>query len=153
MAKPKLPTLRQKLKRVTVLLIPFIVATTVLTLRFDTAADDGAPEPNNLRHSRAPAADDAALAYIQRSVVDTWSRREYLVVLGIPSTDVEERRTRRNLQRTTCWRSPEWRRGRTTSPVRCSCCTSLGDTRRTATTTRPRCWRRRRSGRMWLRCR
>ncbi|PWV03697.1 putative UDP-Gal or UDP-GlcNAc-dependent glycosyltransferase [Trypanosoma cruzi] len=106
MAKPKLPTLRQKLKRVTVLLIPFIVATTVLTLRFDTAADDGAPEPNNLRHSRAPAADDAALAYIPRSVVDTWSRREYLVVLGIPSTDVEERRTRRNLQRTTCWRLP-----------------------------------------------
>ncbi|KAF8289162.1 hypothetical protein TcBrA4_0000680 [Trypanosoma cruzi] len=62
MAKPKLLTLRQKLKRVTVLLIPFIVATTVLTLRLDTAADDGAPEPNNPRHSRAPAADDAALA-------------------------------------------------------------------------------------------
>ncbi|PWV20023.1 putative UDP-Gal or UDP-GlcNAc-dependent glycosyltransferase [Trypanosoma cruzi] len=48
--------------------------------------------------------------------------------------------------------SPEWRRGRTTSPVRCLCCTSLGDTRRTATTTRPRCWRRRRSGTTWLRC-
>ncbi|PWU91071.1 putative UDP-Gal or UDP-GlcNAc-dependent glycosyltransferase [Trypanosoma cruzi] len=106
MAKPKLLTLRQKLKRVTVLLIPFIVATTVLTLRFDTAADDGAPEPNNPRHSRAPAADDAALAHIPRSVVDTWSRREYLVVLGILSPDVEERRTRRNLQRTTCWRFP-----------------------------------------------
>ncbi|KAF8304811.1 putative UDP-Gal or UDP-GlcNAc-dependent glycosyltransferase [Trypanosoma cruzi] len=73
MAKPKLLTLRQKLKRVTVLLIPFIVATTVLTLRLDTAADDGAPEPNNPRHSRAPAADDAALAHIPRSVVDTWS--------------------------------------------------------------------------------
>ncbi|KAF8289177.1 putative UDP-Gal or UDP-GlcNAc-dependent glycosyltransferase [Trypanosoma cruzi] len=106
MAKPKLLTLRQKLKRVTVLLIPFIVATTVLTLRLDTAADDGAPEPNNPRHSRAPAADDAALAHIPRSVVDTWSRREYLVVLGILSPDVEERRTRRNLQRTTCWRFP-----------------------------------------------
>ncbi|PWU83373.1 putative UDP-Gal or UDP-GlcNAc-dependent glycosyltransferase [Trypanosoma cruzi] len=38
--------------------------------------------------------------------------------------------------------SPEWRRGRTTSPVRCLCCTSLGGTRRTATTTLPRCWRR-----------
>ncbi|PWV17960.1 putative UDP-Gal or UDP-GlcNAc-dependent glycosyltransferase [Trypanosoma cruzi] len=106
MAKPKLLTLRQKLKRVTVLLIPFIVATTVLTLRFDTAADDGAPEPNNLRHSRVTAAEDAALAHIPRSVVDTWSRREYLIVLGIPSTDDEERRTRRNLQRTTCWRFP-----------------------------------------------
>ncbi|PWU91072.1 putative UDP-Gal or UDP-GlcNAc-dependent glycosyltransferase [Trypanosoma cruzi] len=106
MAKPKLLTLRQKLKRVTVLLIPFILATTVLTLRLDTAADDGAPEPNNPRHSRAPAADDAALAHIPRSAVDTWSRREYLVVLGIPSMDVEERRTRRNLQRTTCGRFP-----------------------------------------------
>ncbi|KAF8292401.1 putative UDP-Gal or UDP-GlcNAc-dependent glycosyltransferase [Trypanosoma cruzi] len=106
MAKKKLLTLRQKLKRATVLLIPFIVATTVPTLRSDTAADDGAPGPNNLRHPRAAAADDAALAYIPRSVVDTWSRREYLIVLGIPFTDVEERRTRRNLQRTTCWRFP-----------------------------------------------
>ncbi|PWU92372.1 putative UDP-Gal or UDP-GlcNAc-dependent glycosyltransferase [Trypanosoma cruzi] len=151
MAKPKLLTLRQNLKRVTVLLILFIVATTVLTLRLDTTAYDDASGPNNPRHSRAAAADDAALAYISRRVLDTWSRREYLVVLGIPSTDDEARRTRRNLQRTSCWRFPGWRRGRTTSPVRCSCCTSLGDTRRTAMTTLPRCWRRRRSGRMWLR--
>ncbi|PWU82803.1 putative UDP-Gal or UDP-GlcNAc-dependent glycosyltransferase [Trypanosoma cruzi] len=106
MAKPKLPTMKRRLKQFSVLLILFIVATTVLTFRFDTAADDGAAGPNNPRHSRAGAADDAALAYIPRSVVDTWSRREYLVVLGIPSTDVEERRTRRNLQRTTCWRFP-----------------------------------------------
>ncbi|PWU97666.1 putative UDP-Gal or UDP-GlcNAc-dependent glycosyltransferase [Trypanosoma cruzi] len=152
MAKPKLLMLRHKLKRVAVLLILFIVATNVLTLRFDTAADDGAPEPNNLRHSRASAVDDAALAYIPRSVVEMWSRREYLIVLGIPSTDDEARRTRRNLQRSTCWQFPEWRRGRTTSPVRCLCCTSLGDTRRTATNTLPRCWRRRRSGTMWSRC-
>ncbi|RNC36250.1 UDP-Gal or UDP-GlcNAc-dependent glycosyltransferase, partial [Trypanosoma cruzi] len=62
--------------------------------------------PNNLRHPRASAVDDAALAYIPRRVVDTWSRREYLVVLGIPSTDDEARRTRRNLQRSTCWRFP-----------------------------------------------
>ncbi|EKF29063.1 UDP-Gal or UDP-GlcNAc-dependent glycosyltransferase, putative, partial [Trypanosoma cruzi marinkellei] len=52
------------------------------------------------------AVDDAALAYIPRRVVDTWSRREYLIVLGIPSTDDEARRTRRNLQRSTCWRFP-----------------------------------------------
>ncbi|KAF8304563.1 putative UDP-Gal or UDP-GlcNAc-dependent glycosyltransferase [Trypanosoma cruzi] len=106
MAKPKLPTMKRRLKQFSVLLILFIVATTVLTFRFDTAADDGAAGPQQPRHSRADAADDAALAYIPRSVVDTWSRREYLVVLGIPSTDVEERRTRRNLQRTTCWRFP-----------------------------------------------
>ncbi|EAN81092.1 putative UDP-Gal or UDP-GlcNAc-dependent glycosyltransferase [Trypanosoma cruzi] len=103
MAKPKL---RRKLKRVAVLLILFIAATTVLFFRSDTTADDDASGPNNPRHSRAAAADDAALAYIPRRVVDTWSRREYLIVLGIPSTDDEARRTRRNLQRTTCWRFP-----------------------------------------------
>ncbi|PBJ69314.1 UDP-Gal or UDP-GlcNAc-dependent glycosyltransferase [Trypanosoma cruzi cruzi] len=110
MANPKLPKLRRKLrcklKRVTVLLILFIAATTVLFFRLDTTADDDASGPSNPRHSRAAAADDAALAYISRSVVDTWGRREYLVVLGIPSMDVEARRTRRNLQRTTCWRFP-----------------------------------------------
>ncbi|PWU84096.1 putative UDP-Gal or UDP-GlcNAc-dependent glycosyltransferase [Trypanosoma cruzi] len=152
MAKPKPLTLRQKQKRVAVLLIPFIVATTVLTLRFDTAADDASPAPNNPRHTHATAADDAALAYIPRSVVDTWSRREYLIVLGVPSIDEEARRTQRNLQPSTCWRFPGVATRRTTSPVRCSCCTSLGGTRRTATTTLPRCWRRRHSGTMWLRC-
>ncbi|KAF5218721.1 putative UDP-Gal or UDP-GlcNAc-dependent glycosyltransferase [Trypanosoma cruzi] len=110
MANPKLPTmkrkLRRKLKGVALLLILFIAATTVLFLRLDTTADDDASGPNNPRHSRAAAADDAALAYIPRTAVDKWSRREYLVVLGIPSTDNEERRTRRNLQRTTCWRFP-----------------------------------------------
>ncbi|KAF8282804.1 putative UDP-Gal or UDP-GlcNAc-dependent glycosyltransferase [Trypanosoma cruzi] len=106
MAKPKLPTVKRRLKQFAVLLILFIAVTNLLYLRFDTAADDGAPGPNNPHHSQADAADDAALAYIPRSVVDTWSRREYLVVLGIPSTDVEERRKRRNLQRTTCWRFP-----------------------------------------------
>ncbi|PWU83213.1 putative UDP-Gal or UDP-GlcNAc-dependent glycosyltransferase [Trypanosoma cruzi] len=106
MAKTKLPTMKRKLKRVAVLLILFIAVTNFLYLNFDTAADDGAPEPNNLRHPRAAAVDDAALAHIPRRVVDTWSRREYLVVLGIPSTDEEARRTRRNLQRSTCGRFP-----------------------------------------------
>ncbi|RNE95688.1 UDP-Gal or UDP-GlcNAc-dependent glycosyltransferase [Trypanosoma cruzi] len=102
MAKTKLPTM----KRVAMLLILFIAVTNLLSLSFVPAADDGAPGPNNLRHPRAAAVDDAALAYIPRRVVDTWSRREYLVVLGIPSTDEEVRRTRRNLQRSTCWRFP-----------------------------------------------
>ncbi|PWU91882.1 putative UDP-Gal or UDP-GlcNAc-dependent glycosyltransferase [Trypanosoma cruzi] len=106
MAKTKLLTMKRKLRRVAVLLFLFIVATTVLSFRSDTAADDGAPGPNNLRHPRAAAADDAALAYIPRPVVGTWGRREYLIVLGIPSPDNEERRTRRNLQRSTCWRFP-----------------------------------------------
>ncbi|RNC48437.1 putative UDP-Gal or UDP-GlcNAc-dependent glycosyltransferase [Trypanosoma cruzi] len=106
MAKTKLPTMKRRMKRIAVLLIPFIVATIVLSLSFVPADDDVAPGPNNLRHPRASAADDAALAYIPRRVVDTWSRREYLIVLGIPSTDDEARRTRRNLQRSKCWRFP-----------------------------------------------
>ncbi|KAF8303283.1 putative UDP-Gal or UDP-GlcNAc-dependent glycosyltransferase [Trypanosoma cruzi] len=106
MAKTKLLTMKRRRRRVAVLLILFIAVTNLLYLGFDTAADDGAPEPNNLRHPRAAAVDDAALAHIPRRVVDTWSRREYLVVLGIHSTDEEARRTRRNLQRSTCWRFP-----------------------------------------------
>ncbi|KAF5215612.1 hypothetical protein ECC02_011687 [Trypanosoma cruzi] len=110
MAKTKLPTMKRTMKRrmrrVAVLLILFIAITNLLYLSFDIAVDDGAPGPNNPRNPRAAAVDDAALAYIPRRVVDTWSRREYLIVLGIPSTDNEERRTRRNLQRSTCWRFP-----------------------------------------------
>ncbi|KAF8307996.1 hypothetical protein TcBrA4_0002470 [Trypanosoma cruzi] len=64
MAKTKLLTMKRKLRRVAVLLILFIAVTNLLYLGFDTAADDGAPEPNNLRHPRAAAVDDAALAYI-----------------------------------------------------------------------------------------
>ncbi|PWV10095.1 putative UDP-Gal or UDP-GlcNAc-dependent glycosyltransferase [Trypanosoma cruzi] len=106
MAKTKLPTMKRKLRRIAVLLFLFIAVTNLLSLSFVPADDDGAPGPNNPRHPQAAAVDDAALAYIPRRVVDTWSRREYLVVLGIPSTDDEARRTRRNLQRSTCWRFP-----------------------------------------------
>ncbi|EKG00694.1 UDP-Gal or UDP-GlcNAc-dependent glycosyltransferase, putative, partial [Trypanosoma cruzi] len=106
MAKTKLLTMKRRRRRVAVLLILFIAVTNLLYLGFVPAADDGAPEPNNLRHPRAAAVDDAALAHIPRRVVDTWSRREYLIVLGILSVDEEARRTRRNLQRSTCWRFP-----------------------------------------------
>ncbi|PWV07269.1 putative UDP-Gal or UDP-GlcNAc-dependent glycosyltransferase [Trypanosoma cruzi] len=106
MAKTKLPTMKRKLRRIAVLLILFIAVTNLLSLSFVPADDDAAPAPNNPRHSQASAVDDAALAYIPRRVVDTWSRREYLILLGIHSTDDEERRTRRNLQRSTCWRFP-----------------------------------------------
>ncbi|EKF31842.1 UDP-Gal or UDP-GlcNAc-dependent glycosyltransferase, putative [Trypanosoma cruzi marinkellei] len=104
MAKPKMPKLGRMLKRFLFFLILFLAATNLLFFRIDLTADDEAPEPNNPRHPRAAAVDDAALAYIPRSVVDTWSRREYLIVLGIPSSDDEARRRRRNLQRSTCWR-------------------------------------------------
>ncbi|KAF8306013.1 hypothetical protein TcBrA4_0038490 [Trypanosoma cruzi] len=54
---------------------------------------------------------------------------------GILSPDVEERRTRRNLQRTTCWRFPGVATRANDFTGAMLCCTSLGDTRRTATTT------------------
>ncbi|ESL05276.1 UDP-Gal or UDP-GlcNAc-dependent glycosyltransferase [Trypanosoma rangeli SC58] len=106
MPKPKLLTMKRELKCVGVLRLLFIVATTLLFIRFDTTADGDPAGPHSLGNPRAVAADDAALAYIPRSVVDTWSRRNFLIVLGIPSTDTEARRRRRNLQRSTCWRFP-----------------------------------------------
>ncbi|KAF8284304.1 hypothetical protein TcBrA4_0054310 [Trypanosoma cruzi] len=96
-AKTKLLTLRQKLKRVTGGCCfsssrPRLFCSSGLTpLPMMTRRG---PKP---RHSRAAAADDAALAYISRSVVDTWSRREYLVVLGIPP-----RTTKRGEHDATC---------------------------------------------------
>ncbi|ESL05254.1 UDP-Gal or UDP-GlcNAc-dependent glycosyltransferase [Trypanosoma rangeli SC58] len=106
MPKPKLLTMKRELKCVALLLLLFIAVTTLLFIRFDTTADGDPAGPHSLGNPRAVAADDAALAYIPRSVVDTWSRRNFLIVLGIPSTDTEARRRRRNLQRSTCWRFP-----------------------------------------------
>ncbi|RNF11027.1 UDP-Gal or UDP-GlcNAc-dependent glycosyltransferase, partial [Trypanosoma rangeli] len=51
--------------------------------------------------------DDEALRHVPRSVVETWKERKFLIVLGIPSVDIEARRRRRNLQRSTCWRFPD----------------------------------------------
>ncbi|ORC84747.1 putative UDP-Gal or UDP-GlcNAc-dependent glycosyltransferase, partial [Trypanosoma theileri] len=47
-----------------------------------------------------------SLRYIPRSTVQTWKERDYLIVFGIPSIDIDERRRRRYLQRTTCWQYP-----------------------------------------------
>ncbi|CCD15354.1 unnamed protein product [Trypanosoma congolense IL3000] len=46
---------------------------------------------------------DTYLRLIPPDVVSTWRAREYLVVMGIPSVDVEGRQRRRDLQRETCW--------------------------------------------------
>nr|CCC89925.1 putative UDP-Gal or UDP-GlcNAc-dependent glycosyltransferase [Trypanosoma congolense IL3000] len=48
-----------------------------------------------------------ALEFVTPNVVNTWRARSYLVALGIPSPDNEERRQRRELQRATCWKFPE----------------------------------------------
>ncbi|ORC84822.1 UDP-Gal or UDP-GlcNAc-dependent glycosyltransferase [Trypanosoma theileri] len=45
-----------------------------------------------------------AFRYIPQSTVHTWTRRKFLIVVSIPSVDIEIRRKRRHLQRTSCWK-------------------------------------------------
>ncbi|ORC86783.1 putative UDP-Gal or UDP-GlcNAc-dependent glycosyltransferase, partial [Trypanosoma theileri] len=47
-----------------------------------------------------------SLRYIPHSTLQTWRERDYLIVFGIPSVDINSRRRRRYLQRTTCWQFP-----------------------------------------------
>ncbi|KAH9600955.1 hypothetical protein LSM04_003763 [Trypanosoma melophagium] len=61
----------------------------------------------NTNSSRAVAIHyHESLRYIPHSTVDAWSERDYLIVFGIPSVDVDGWRRRRYLQRTTCWQFP-----------------------------------------------
>ncbi|ORC86737.1 UDP-Gal or UDP-GlcNAc-dependent glycosyltransferase [Trypanosoma theileri] len=57
-------------------------------------------------HSPDATADNESLRYIPHSTIQTWRERDYLIVFGIPSIDIEARRRRRYLQRTTCWQFP-----------------------------------------------
>ncbi|ESL09471.1 UDP-Gal or UDP-GlcNAc-dependent glycosyltransferase [Trypanosoma rangeli SC58] len=70
---------------------------------------EGAPHINPRQPSGSVSctSDAEALRYVPRSVVETWTEREFFIVLGIPSVDIEARRRRRNLQRSTCWRFPD----------------------------------------------
>ncbi|ORC84486.1 UDP-Gal or UDP-GlcNAc-dependent glycosyltransferase [Trypanosoma theileri] len=47
-----------------------------------------------------------SLRYIPHSTIQTWRERDYLIVFGIPSVDIDSRRRRRDLQRNTCWQFP-----------------------------------------------
>ncbi|ORC86779.1 putative UDP-Gal or UDP-GlcNAc-dependent glycosyltransferase, partial [Trypanosoma theileri] len=51
-------------------------------------------------------ADNESLRYIPHRTLETWRERDYLIVFGIPSVDINSRRRRRDLQRTTCWQFP-----------------------------------------------
>ncbi|ORC86732.1 putative UDP-Gal or UDP-GlcNAc-dependent glycosyltransferase, partial [Trypanosoma theileri] len=57
-------------------------------------------------HSPDATANNESLRYIPHSTIQTWRERDYLIVFGIPSVDIEARRRRRDLQRTTCWQFP-----------------------------------------------
>ncbi|KEG07863.1 UDP-Gal or UDP-GlcNAc-dependent glycosyltransferase [Trypanosoma grayi] len=50
--------------------------------------------------------DSESLQYVPRSVVRTWGERDFLIALGIPSVDMNVRRRRRDLQRSTLWTFP-----------------------------------------------
>ncbi|PWU93018.1 putative UDP-Gal or UDP-GlcNAc-dependent glycosyltransferase [Trypanosoma cruzi] len=101
-------------------------------------------DPTTSATRKPPAVDDAALAYIPRRVWIRGAGGSILLCWASPPRTTRRGEHDANCSGRRAGGSPEWRRGRTTSPVRCLCCTSLGDTRRTATTTLPRCWRRRR---------
>ncbi|ORC86755.1 UDP-Gal or UDP-GlcNAc-dependent glycosyltransferase [Trypanosoma theileri] len=57
-------------------------------------------------HSPDDTADNESLRYIPHSTIQTWRERDYLIVFGILSIDIEARRRHRYLQRTTCWQFP-----------------------------------------------
>ncbi|KEG15190.1 putative UDP-Gal or UDP-GlcNAc-dependent glycosyltransferase [Trypanosoma grayi] len=57
------------------------------------------PEPQN-------ATAGVAFLHVPSHVVLGWGERDFLIVFGIPSVDLDERRRRRDLQRSTCWQFP-----------------------------------------------
>ncbi|KEG08755.1 UDP-Gal or UDP-GlcNAc-dependent glycosyltransferase [Trypanosoma grayi] len=88
------------------LVIAFFVMTTVFFVvdPFDMIAVDRGAELDTHQLHRALGVDGPALRYITPSVLRTWAERDFLIVFGVPSVDIDARRRRRNLQRTTCWR-------------------------------------------------
>ncbi|KEG05787.1 UDP-Gal or UDP-GlcNAc-dependent glycosyltransferase, partial [Trypanosoma grayi] len=50
--------------------------------------------------------DDESLRYIPPTVVRAWEASDFLIALGIPSVDMNARRRRRDLQRSTLWTFP-----------------------------------------------
>ncbi|CCD15396.1 unnamed protein product [Trypanosoma congolense IL3000] len=62
-------------------------------------------QPNTAtgKDSLTPINYDAYLRFIPPDVVSTWKAHEFLVVMGIPSVDIDGRQRRRDLQRATWW--------------------------------------------------
>ncbi|KAH9600973.1 Glycosyl transferase [Trypanosoma melophagium] len=69
-------------------------------------ADNTNTSSSRITHSPDATADNEALRYIPHTTLQTWSERDYLIVFGIPSVDIASRRSRRSLQRSTCWQFP-----------------------------------------------
>ncbi|CCD17039.1 unnamed protein product [Trypanosoma congolense IL3000] len=71
-------------------------------------------QPNTAigKDSLTPINYDTYFRFIPPDVVRTWKAREFLVVMGIPSIDIDARQRRRHLQRETCWQYDEVARQR-----------------------------------------
>ncbi|KEG09207.1 UDP-Gal or UDP-GlcNAc-dependent glycosyltransferase [Trypanosoma grayi] len=87
-----------------VLLLVVDVAVTTLYYPFAHTMDTSTLHKKN---NDAPLTHETplpwAVRFIPQSTVHTWEKRDFLIAFGIPSIDISERRTRRNLQRSSCW--------------------------------------------------
>ncbi|KEG07024.1 UDP-Gal or UDP-GlcNAc-dependent glycosyltransferase [Trypanosoma grayi] len=109
---------KRSLRRWTVILVYFLVVLVVLLLivRVDVGSwlhlgDVHSDATTSVITLESPRREDAtsrdeSLQYVPQNVVRAWSERDYLIVFGIPSVDIDVRRRRRYLQRSTCWRFP-----------------------------------------------
>ncbi|CCD17232.1 unnamed protein product [Trypanosoma congolense IL3000] len=97
---------RARKSRISVYMLPLM---TLLALAmvgytlYGIGNGDHTPEPAYGKGYEDPPQLDAYLRFIPPDVVSTWKAREFLVVMGIPSVDVDGRQRRRDLQRETCW--------------------------------------------------
>ncbi|CCD13064.1 unnamed protein product, partial [Trypanosoma congolense IL3000] len=72
----------------------------------------GPPNTATGKDSLTPINYDTYFRFIPPDVVRTWKAREFLVVMGIPSIDIDARRRLHALQRATCWQYNEVARQR-----------------------------------------
>ncbi|RHW73021.1 UDP-Gal or UDP-GlcNAc-dependent glycosyltransferase [Trypanosoma brucei equiperdum] len=96
----------------TILLFTICVVTSLLTTLSNNSERAGKREinvpktaiANKGQHlSEHPLWVKQSLTYVPVPVVSAWEERRYLVVIGIPSIDLDVRRRRRDLQRAACW--------------------------------------------------
>ncbi|ORC84823.1 putative UDP-Gal or UDP-GlcNAc-dependent glycosyltransferase [Trypanosoma theileri] len=96
------------------IVVLFLFLAISMYLNVQPASEDTFEEPSDMADDQtyteakllnnSPIMDE--LRYIPHSTVHTWKERNYLILFGIPSVDVDGWRRRRYLQRTTCWQFP-----------------------------------------------
>ncbi|KEG07875.1 UDP-Gal or UDP-GlcNAc-dependent glycosyltransferase [Trypanosoma grayi] len=86
-----------------------VLFVTVLAFyRLDAYATEYDPTVTSAKESPGASSrfDDESLQFISLGAARTFIERQFLIVLGIPSLDIDARQRLRNLQRTSCWRFP-----------------------------------------------